>query len=122
MSVLLVYDLMFEVWGGIILYVEVFVLKCLGIDNLLDIILVLVEVEDLKVNLKCDVMGIVIEVYLDKGRGLVVIVIVENGILCIGDIIVIGNIFGCICIMNDDFKKCYDEVFLGILVEIIGLD
>ena len=90
MSALSAHDLTPEAWGGTTPYVEVSALKRLGIDNLLDIILVLAEVEDLKANPKRDAMGTVIEAYLDKGRGPVATVIVENGTLHIGDIIVIG--------------------------------
>jgi translation initiation factor IF-2 len=122
MSALSAHDLTPEAWGGTTPYVEVSALKRLGIDNLLDIILVLAEVEDLKANPKRDAMGTVIEAYLDKGRGPVATVIVENGTLRIGDIIVIGNTFGRIRTMNDDLKKRYDEALPGTPVEITGLD
>ena len=66
-------------------------------------------------------MGTVIEAYLDKGRGPVATIIVENGTLRIGDIIVIGNTFGRIRTMNDDLKKRYDEALPGTPVEITGI-
>ena len=122
MSALAAHDLTPESWGGSTPYVEVSALKKLGIDNLLDIIVVLAEVEDLKANPKRDAMGTVIEAYLDKGRGPVATVIVENGTLRVGDIIVIGNTFGRIRTMNDDLKKRYDEALPGTPVEITGLD
>lgn len=122
MSALAAHDLTPEAWGGSTPYVEVSALKKIGIDNLLDIIVVLAEVEDLKANPNRDAMGTVIEAFLDKGRGPVATVIVENGTLRVGDIIVIGNTFGRIRTMNDDFKKRYDAAEPGMPVEITGLD
>lgn len=122
MSALSSYDLTPEAWGGSTPYVEISALKKIGIDNLLDIILVLSEVEDLKANPNREAMGTVIEAFLDKGRGPVATVIVENGTLHIGDIIVIGNTFGRIRTMNDDLKRRYDQALPGTPVEITGLD
>src|SRR5690554_3931136 len=122
MSALAAHDLTPEAWGGSTPYVEVSALKKLGINNLLDIIVVLAEVEDLKANPNRDAMGTVIEAFLDKGRGPVATVIVENGTLRVGDIIVIGNTFGRIRTMNDDLKKRYDAAEPGMPVEITGLD
>lgn len=122
MSALAAHGLTPEAWGGSTPYVEVSALKKMGIDNLLDIIVVLAEVEDLKANPNRDAMGTVIEAFLDKGRGPVATVIVENGTLRVGDIIVIGNTFGRIRTMNDDLKKRYDAAEPGMPVEITGLD
>ena len=122
MSALAAHGLTPEAWGGSTPYVEVSALKKIGIDNLLDIIVVLAEVEDLKANPNRDAMGTVIEAFLDKGRGPVATVIVENGTLRVGDIIVIGNTFGRIRTMNDDLKKRYDAAEPGMPVEITGLD
>lgn len=122
MSALAAHDLTPEAWGGSTPYVEVSALKKMGIDNLLDIIVVLAEVEDLKANPNREAMGTVIEAFLDKGRGPVATVIVENGTLRVGDIIVIGNTFGRIRTMNDDLKKRYDAAEPGMPVEITGLD
>lgn len=122
MSALAAHGLTPEAWGGSTPYVEVSALKKMGIDNLLDIIVVLAEVEDLKANPNREAMGTVIEAFLDKGRGPVATVIVENGTLRVGDIIVIGNTFGRIRTMNDDLKKRYDAAEPGMPVEITGLD
>ncbi len=122
MSALAAHDLTPEAWGGSTPYVEVSALKKMGIENLLDIIVVLAEVEDLKANPNRDAMGTVIEAFLDKGRGPVATVIVENGTLRVGDIIVIGNTFGRIRTMNDDLKNRYDAAEPGKPVEITGLD
>ncbi len=122
MSELSKYDLTPEAWGGKTPYVEVSALKKQGIDDLLDIIVLLSEVEDLKANPKRKAKGTVIEASLDKGRGPVATLIIENGTLRIGDIIVIGNTFGRIRTMNDDLKRRFTEALPGTPVEITGLD
>lgn len=70
------YGFVFEVWGGEIIFVLFFVLIGKGIDEFVEMILFVSEVEELKVNLNCQVKGMVIEVEFDKGRGLVVILFV----------------------------------------------
>lgn len=122
MSELSSHDLSPEKWGGKTPYVEVSALKKIGIDELLDVILLLAEIEDLKANPNRPARGTVIEASLDKGRGPVATVIVENGTLRIGDIIVIGNTFGRIRTMNDDLKRRFTEALPGTPVEITGLD
>ncbi|HLS99910.1 MAG TPA: translation initiation factor IF-2, partial [Acholeplasma sp.] len=109
MSELSNHGLIPEKWGGTTPFVEVSALKKLGIDNLLDVILLVAEMEDLKANPKRLAKGTVIEASLDKGRGPVATVIVENGTLKIGDIIVCGNTFGKIRTMNDDLKRRFTE-------------
>src|SRR5690606_2748927 len=122
MSELSNHGLIPEKWGGTTPFVEVSALKKLGIDNLLDVILLVAEMEDLKANPKRLAKGTVIEASLDKGRGPVATVIVENGTLKIGDIIVCGNTFGKIRTMNDDLKRRFTEALPGTPVEITGLD
>jgi len=122
MSELSNHGLIPEKWGGTTPFVEVSALKKLGIDNLLDVILLVAEMEDLKANPKRLAKGTVIEASLDKGRGPVATVIVENGTLKIGDIIVCGNTFGKIRTMNDDLKRRFTEALPGTRVEITGLD
>lgn len=121
MSGLAAYDLTPEAWGGTTPFVEISALKGEGINELLDIILVLAEVEDLKANPKRKAQGTVIEAQLDKGRGAVATLIVETGTLRIGDIVVIGNTFGRIRTMNDDLKRRYKEAIPGMPIEITGL-
>ncbi|MBN3490692.1 translation initiation factor IF-2 [Acholeplasma equirhinis] len=122
MSELSSHDLIPETWGGTTPYVMVSALKKMGIDELLDVIILVSEMENLKANPKRLAKGTVIEASLDKGRGAVATVIVENGTLKIGDIIVCGNTFGKIRTMNDDLKRRFTEALPGTPVEITGLD
>ncbi len=110
-----------EAWGGKTPFVMVSALRKQGIDELLDVIILLAEIEDLKANPKRLASGTVIEASLDKGRGPVATLIVENGTLHIGDVLVIGNTFGKIRTMNDDLKRRFTEALPGTPVEVTGL-
>lgn len=111
-----------ETWGGTTPYVMISGLKRTGIDELLDVIQLLSEIEDLKANPKRLAKGTVIEASLDKGRGPVATLIVENGTLRVGDILVIGNTFGRVRTMNDDLKRRFNEAGPATPIEITGLD
>ncbi|VEU82672.1 translation initiation factor IF-2 [Acholeplasma hippikon] len=111
-----------ESWGGTTPYVMISGLKRTGIDELLDVILLVAEIEDLKANPKRLAKGTVIEASLDKGRGPVATLIVENGTLRVGDILVIGNTFGRVRTMNDDLKRRFTEAGPATPIEITGLD
>lgn len=82
--------------------VLVSVIKGENIDKLLEMLLLVIEVEDLQVNFDCLVCGIVIEVYFDKVKGFVVMLLVQNGIFKIGDVVVVGLVLGKVCVMVDD--------------------
>ncbi len=84
--------------------------------------LLLAEIEELKANPKRLARGTVIEAYLDKGRGPVATLIVENGTLRVGDSMVVGNTFAKVRTMNDDLHRRLNEVLPGTPVEITGLD
>jgi translation initiation factor IF-2 len=122
MSELSNYDLVPEAWGGKTPYVMLSALKKQGIDELLDVILLLAEIEELKANPKRLARGTVIEAYLDKGRGPVATLIVENGTLRVGDSMVVGNTYAKVRTMNDDLHRRLTEVLPGTPVEITGLD
>ncbi|HEY8405259.1 MAG TPA: translation initiation factor IF-2 [Acholeplasma sp.] len=122
MSELSNYDLVPEAWGGKTPYVMLSALKKQGIDELLDVILLLAEIEELKANPKRLARGTVIEAYLDKGRGPVATLIVENGTLRVGDSMVVGNTYAKVRTMNDDLHRRLNEVLPGTPVEITGLD
>lgn len=122
MSELSNHDLVPETWGGKTPYVMLSALKKQGINELLDVILLLAEIEELKANPKRLARGTVIEAYLDKGRGAVATLIVENGTLRVGDSMVVGNTYARIRTMNDDLHKRLTEVLPGTPVEITGLD
>ena len=122
MSALSGYDLLPEAWGGKVPYVEVSALKRTGIDTLLDVILLLAEIEDLKANPQRLAKGTVIEASLDKGRGPVATLIVENGTLKVGDLVVVGNTYGRIRTMNDDLKRRFTDAIPAQPVEVTGLN
>ncbi len=95
------YGLLVEEWGGETICVHVSALKHEGIDNLLEMILLVAEVADFKANPTGKARGTVIEAELDKGRGPVATVLVQRGTLKIGDPIVVGDTYGRIRAMND---------------------
>ncbi len=99
-------DLLSEEWGGDTIFVKVSALKAEGIDNLLEMIQLVTEVEEFKANPKRLATGTVIEAKLDKGRGPVATLLVQNGTLKVGDIAVAGNTYGKIrAMLNDKNQK-----------------
>ena len=96
------YGLVPEEWGGDTLYVPVSALKKEGIDQLLEMILLVAEVAELKANPDRPAAGVVIEAKLDKGRGPVATVLVQKGTLKIGDNMIAGSIAGKVRAMIDD--------------------
>jgi translation initiation factor IF-2 len=111
-----------EAWGGKTPYVLVSALRKQGLDELLDVIQLISEIEEFKANPNRLAKGTVIEASLDKGRGAVATLIVENGTLKVGDYIVIGNTYGKIRTMQDDLKKRYTEALPSQPIEITGLN
>jgi translation initiation factor IF-2 len=117
------YEVMPEKYGGNVQTVEVSALKKEGLDNLLETILL---VSDLEVEPKADptapAQAIVIEAQLDKGRGAVATVLVDQGTLRLGDIIVAGSSHGKIRAMNNDRGQRVDRATPSTPVEILGLN
>jgi translation initiation factor IF-2 len=111
-----------EEWGGDTLFVKVSALSGLGLDDLLEAILVVSEVADLKANPKRLATGTVIEARLDKGRGPVATLLVQNGTLKTGDTLVLGSSFGKVRRMSDDRGREIKEAKPSSPVEIIGLN
>jgi translation initiation factor IF-2 len=111
-----------EEWGGDTIYLRISALKGLGISEVLETILVLTEVENLRANPKRDAVGTVIEAKLDKGRGPVTTLLVQNGTLRVGDPVVVGACFGKVRKMTDDEGKEIKEAGPATPVEIIGLN
>ncbi|KZZ82811.1 MULTISPECIES: translation initiation factor IF-2 [Bacillaceae] len=111
-----------ESWGGETIFVPVSALKGDGIDDLLEMILLVSEVEELKANPKLRATGTVIEAQLDKGRGSVATLLVQNGSLKVGDPIVVGNTFGRVRAMVNDLGRRVKEVGPSAPVEITGLN
>src|SRR5699024_10139798 len=88
------YELIPEDWGGATIVVPIAAKQGEGIDDLLEMILLVAEMEELKADPKKDAFGTVIDAQLDKGRGAVASLLVQEGTLLIGDSIVVGNTFG----------------------------
>lgn len=111
-----------EAWGGDTIFVPVSALTGDGIDDLLEMILLVTEVEELKANPNRRATGTVIEAQLDKGRGSVATLLVQNGTLRVGDPIVVGNTFGRVRAMVNDIGRRVKEAAPSTPVEITGLN
>jgi translation initiation factor IF-2 len=114
------YGLIPEEWGGDTIYVNVSGLTGDGIRELLEMILLLGEIKELKANINCKAEGTVIESSIDKFRGPVITVIIENGILKVGDPFVVGNTYGKVRAMIDDWGRKLNEAEPSTPVEILG--
>ena len=113
--------LIVEDWGGDIICVPVSALKREGIDNLLEMVLLVAEMGDLKANPKRKARGTIIEAELDKGRGPVATVLVQSGTLQVGDSIVAGCAYGRVRAMIDSTGKPVKKATPSTPVEILGL-
>ncbi|SNR88926.1 translation initiation factor IF-2 [Anaerovirgula multivorans] len=109
-----------EEWGGDVISVPVSALQGTNIDTLLEMILLVAEMEELKANPNRSAVGTVIEAELDKGRGPVATVLVQNGTLRIGDSVVIGTTHGRIRAMVNDKGKPVKQALPSTAVEITG--
>ncbi|MCM3123269.1 translation initiation factor IF-2 [Mesobacillus sp. AQ2] len=116
------YGLVPEAWGGDTIFVPISALTGEGIDSLLEMILLVGEVEEYKANPDRNAIGTVIEAQLDKGRGSVATLLVQNGTLKIGDPIVVGNTFGRVRAMVNDLGRRVKEAGPSTPVEITGLN
>ncbi len=115
------HELVPEEWGGDIICVPVSAKTHQGIDNLLQNILLVAEMQELKANPDRKAHGIVIEARLDKGRGPVASLLVQNGTLNFGDIIVAGTSVGRVRVMTDENGKAVKVAGPSVPVEITGL-
>ncbi len=115
------YDLVPEEWGGDVICVPVSALTHQGIDDLLESVLLVAEVKELKANPNRRAKGIVIEGKLDRGRGPVVTVLVQNGTLRVGDIVIAGTAVGRVRAMTDHTGRAVKEAAPSVPVELIGL-
>ena len=114
-------DLLPDDWGGETPYCMISALKGTGIDNLLDTIQLVAEMLELKANPKRNAVGTVIEAKLDKGRGPVATILIDNGTLRVSDNFVAGSTYGKVRAMTDDLGKQIEVATPGMAVEIIGL-
>ncbi len=115
------YGLLSEEWGGETIFVSVSAKRREGIENLLDNLLVLAEVQELKANPRKPARGLVVEAELDKGRGPVATVLVQTGTLKVGDSVVAGLHHGKVRAMLNDKGKKLQEAGPATPVEILGL-
>jgi translation initiation factor IF-2 len=121
MNELVEYGLISEEWGGDTIFVPISALKGEGIDELLENILLVTEMQELKANPNRLALGTVIEAKLDKGRGAVATLLVQNGTLNVGDPLVVGNTFGRVRAMINDRNKNINVAKPSTPVEITGL-
>ncbi|MFJ7747772.1 translation initiation factor IF-2 [Peribacillus sp. NPDC097295] len=116
------HGLVSEAWGGETIFVPISAKTGEGIDSLLEMILLVSEVEEYKANPTRKANGTVIEARLDKGRGSVATLLVQNGTLKVGDPIVIGNTFGRVRAMVSDLGRRVKDAGPSTPVEITGLN
>ncbi|MGG0184521.1 translation initiation factor IF-2 [Bacillus rhizoplanae] len=116
------YELVPEAWGGDTIFVPISAIKGEGIDNLLEMILLVSEVEEYKANPNRYATGTVIEAQLDKGKGTIATLLVQNGTLRVGDPIVVGTSFGRVRAMVNDIGRRVKVAGPSTPVEITGLN
>ncbi len=115
------YDLVPEEWGGDVMCIPVSAHTKMGIDDLLESVLLIAEVKELKANPDRLAKGIVIEAKLDKGRGPVATILVQNGTLKAGDVVIAGTAVGHVRAMTDHNGKALKVAGPSVPVEITGL-
>ena len=115
------YDIVPEEWGGETIVCPISAKTGMGVDNLLENLVVLAEVQELKANPNRAAKGTVIEARLDKGRGPIMTVLVQNGTLHTGDIIIAGTAVGRVRVMTNDKGQRVSEAGPSVPVEITGM-
>ena len=116
------YELVPEEWGGDVICVPVSAKTKMGLDDLLENVLLVADMKELKANPDRQAKGIVIEARLDKGRGPIATVLVQNGTLNAGDVVVAGTCLGRVRAMTNDKGEKVKSAGPSVPVEIIGLD
>ena len=116
------YELVPEEWGGETPCIRVSAKKKEGIDDLLEMITLVADLKELKANPDRAAKGTVVEARLAKGRGPIATVLVQNGTLRTGDIIVAGTAVGRVRAMTDENGNRINEAGPSVPVEITGLD
>ena len=111
-----------EAWGGETIFVPISALKGEGINELLEMILLTAEVGELKANPTRSAIGSVIEAQLDRGRGAIATLLVQDGTLRVGDPIVVGHAYGRVRAMVNDLGRRVKEAGPSTPVEITGLN
>src|SRR5690625_1377088 len=116
------YELIPEDWGGNTIFVPISAKKGEGIDDLLEMILLVAEMEELQADPKKAAFGTVIDAQLDRGRGAVASLLVQKGTLSVGDSIVVGNTYGRVRAMVNDVGQRIEKAGPSAPVEITGLN
>ncbi|HEY7406406.1 MAG TPA: translation initiation factor IF-2 [Candidatus Angelobacter sp.] len=114
--------LMPEDWGGTTVFVDVSAKKHTNLNLLMEMICLVADLGDLKANPERPATGTVVEAKVDRGRGIVATVLVQNGTLRVGDSFIVGNTFGKVRAMFDDRSKAVDEAPPSTPVEVLGLE
>ncbi len=115
------HDVLVEEWGGDTICVPISAKTGLGLDKLIDAILLVAEMQDLRANLDTVATGVVIEAYLDKNRGAIANILVQNGTLKVGDSIMSGITFGKVKAMFDENGKSVKKATPSTPVSVMGL-
>ncbi len=115
------YDLVPEEWGGDVICVPISAKTGMGVDTLLEMLTLVSEVKEFKANPDRLAKGTVIEAKLDKGRGPVATILIQNGTLHTGDVIIAGTSVGRVRMMFDDRGKVIEQAGPSVPVEITGL-
>jgi translation initiation factor IF-2 len=114
--------LMPEDWGGSTVFVDVSAKKRTNLNLLLEMICLVADLQDLKANPERPATGTVVEAKVDRGRGIVATVLVQNGTMRVSDSFIVGNTFGKVRAMFDDRGKAVDEAPPSTPVEVLGLE
>ena len=115
------HDLLIEEWGGDVIALPVSALTGDGVDDLLDNLLVVSEISELKANAQRQARGVVVEARIDRSRGTVATVLIQTGTLRVGDNVVVGNLRGRIRAMFTDAGAPIDEAKPSQPVEVLGI-
>ena len=115
------YDLLSEDWGGNTIFTPISALTGMGVEELLEMVILTAEMNEYKANPNRLAIGSVIEAKLDKGKGVVATLLVRNGSLKVGDPIVVGNTWGKIRAMTDETKANVKVALPSKAVEVTGL-
>ena len=115
------YELVPEEWGGDTVFVEISAKKKINIDGLLEMVLLVADMQDLKANPNKQSKGVVIEARLDKTKGPIATMLVQRGTLDVGDTVVVGSVIGRIRAMTNEKGKKVKKAGPSTPVEIIGL-
>ncbi len=119
---LMEYELVPEEWGGDVPCIPISAKKRIGLEELLEMVILVSDIKELKANPKRAAKGTVIEARLDKGRGPIATILVQNGTLRVGDVVVAGTAVGKVRAMINDKGERVKEAGPSVPVEITGLD